>query len=120
VHVALYYADPVTAARWLADAFQLTSPRARIPAEGERPGWIELRVGDVPILVFRLDGSPPATTPVTHAVWVFVDDLDAHFAHAKAAGAAIVSEIHQHGFRAYEAADIEGHRWTFAQARPTM
>jgi uncharacterized glyoxalase superfamily protein PhnB len=120
VHVALYYADPVAAARWLADAFQLNSPRARIPGEGERSGWIELRVGDVPILLFRLDEALPATAAVNHAVWVFVDDLDAHFAHAKAAGASIVSEIHQHGFRAYEAADPEGHRWTFAQARPTM
>jgi uncharacterized glyoxalase superfamily protein PhnB len=52
--------------------------------------------------------------------WVYVDDLDAHFAHAKAEGAKIVSEIHQQGYRAYEAADLEGRRWTFAQARPTM
>jgi len=57
---------------------------------------------------------------MTHAVWVFVDDLDAHFAHASAAGATIVSPVRRHGYRAYEAADIEGHRWTFAQARPTM
>jgi hypothetical protein len=33
---------------------------------------------------------------------------------------AIVSGIRQHGFRAYVADDPEGHRWTFAQARPTM
>jgi uncharacterized glyoxalase superfamily protein PhnB len=43
-----------------------------------------------------------------------------HFAHAKAAGAKIVSEIQQHGYRAYTAEDLEGRRWTFAQARPTM
>ena len=42
------------------------------------------------------------------------------FAHAKAAGATIVSEIEQHGYRAYTAEDLEGHRWTFVQARPTM
>lgn len=52
--------------------------------------------------------------------WAYVDDLDAHFAHAKAAGAAIVSEIQQQGYRAYTAEDLEGHRWTFAQAPPTM
>ncbi len=28
--------------------------------------------------------------------------------------------IHQYGYRAYVAEDLEGHRWTFAQARPTM
>jgi uncharacterized glyoxalase superfamily protein PhnB len=52
--------------------------------------------------------------------WVYVDDLDAHFAHARAGGATIVKEIHQQGYRAYEAEDLEGRRWTFAQARPTM
>src|SRR5262249_274940 len=68
--------------------------------------------------------TPPKTTPgeapMTHAVWVFVDDLDTHFAHASAAGATIVSPIRRHGYRAYEAADLDGHRWTFAQARPAM
>jgi len=121
LHVALYYADPVAAARWLAEVFQLTSPWAQIPEAGENPSWIELRVGDVPILLFRSgDPGPPDGAPATHAVWVFVDDLDAHFAHASAAGATIVSPVRSHGYRAYEAADIEGHRWTFAQARPTM
>jgi uncharacterized glyoxalase superfamily protein PhnB len=51
---------------------------------------------------------------------VFVDDLDAHHARAEANGATIVEPIHQHGYRAYVATDLEGHRWTFAQARPTM
>ena len=57
---------------------------------------------------------------ITHVPWVFVDDLDAHHARAQARGATIVTGIHQHGFRAYEADDLEGNRWTFAQARPTM
>jgi uncharacterized glyoxalase superfamily protein PhnB len=57
---------------------------------------------------------------VTHEPWAYVDDLDAHFAHAKAGGAKILSEIHEHGYRAYGAEDLEGCRWTFVQARPTM
>lgn len=32
----------------------------------------------------------------------------------------IVEPIHQHGYRAYVADDPAGHRWTIAQARPTM
>jgi uncharacterized glyoxalase superfamily protein PhnB len=52
--------------------------------------------------------------------WVYVDDLDAHFAHTESEGAAIVDGIHQQGYRAYVAEDLEGRRWTFAQARPTM
>jgi hypothetical protein len=46
--------------------------------------------------------------------------LDAHLEHSRSRGAAIVSGIRQHGYRAYEAADLEGNKWTFAQARPTM
>jgi uncharacterized glyoxalase superfamily protein PhnB len=51
---------------------------------------------------------------------VYVDDVDAHFAHASAHGATIVSPVHQYGYRAYVAEDLEGHRWTFAQAPPSM
>ncbi len=87
---------------------------------GEEPDWIELHHGNVAILLFPLEGNLPPDGRVTHEPWVYVDDLDAHFAHATAAGATIVSEIHQHGYRAYSAEDLEGRRWTFAQARPTM
>jgi uncharacterized glyoxalase superfamily protein PhnB len=117
--VGLYYTDPPAAARWLAAAFGLTS-WDRIPPEGERPSWIELHVGNVAVLLFALDGEAPPDRPVTHMVWVYVDDLDAHFAHAKAHGATIVSEIKQHGYRAYVAEDHAGHRWTFAQASPAI
>lgn len=116
--LALYYAKPSTAARWLADAFGLT-PVLELTGDEEH-SWIEFRVGNSPVLLFPLDaarGEPEATT---HVPWVFVDDLDAHFAQARKHGAAILSDIHQHGYRAYEAADLEGNKWTFAQARPTM
>ena len=117
--IALYYEDPPSAARWLARVFQLTS-WSGIPEEGADPDWIELHHGNVPVILFPLEGQWPKDAPVTHMPWAYVDDLDAHFAHAKDAGATIVSEIEQHGYRAYSAEDLEGRRWTFAQARPTM
>jgi uncharacterized glyoxalase superfamily protein PhnB len=52
--------------------------------------------------------------------WIFVDDLDVHYEHAVSHGATIVEEIWEHGARAYCAADVEGYRWTFAQASPLM
>jgi uncharacterized glyoxalase superfamily protein PhnB len=115
--IALYYEDPAAAARWLGRVFQLGS-WSGIPAEGEEPDWIELHHGDVAILLF--EGEPGEGGPVTHMPWAYVDDLDAHFAQAKKGGAEIVSGIQQHGYRAYTAEDLEGHRWTFVQARPTM
>jgi uncharacterized glyoxalase superfamily protein PhnB len=119
VSIALYYDDPAAAARWLARVFQLGS-RSGIPEEGESSPWIELHHGDVAILLFALEGQRADDGPVTHVPWVYVDDLDAHLAHARDAGATIVSGIEQHGYRAYTAEDLEGRRWTFAQARPTM
>ena len=117
--IALYYADPAAAARWLARVFQLGS-WSGIPAEGEDPAWMELHHGNVAILLFRLDGQRVDEAPVTHVPWAYVDDLDSHFAHAKAAGATIVSGIEQQGYRSYAAEDLEARRWTFVQARPTM
>ena len=113
--IALYYESPVEAAHWLQRVFQLGSWTGILgTAEGT---WIELHHGNVAILLFELEGERGAFTDMP---WVYVDDLDAHFAHAESEGAAIVQGIHQHGYRAYVAEDLEGRRWTFAQARPTM
>jgi uncharacterized glyoxalase superfamily protein PhnB len=117
--LALYYKDPAGAARWLARVFQLGS-WSGIPDEGEDSSWIELHHGNVAILLFSLDVLRPQDAPVTHMPWAYVDDLDAHFAHARDAGATIVTEIEQHGYRAYTVEDLEGNPWTFAQGRPTM
>jgi uncharacterized glyoxalase superfamily protein PhnB len=116
VSIALYYESPVEAAHWLERVFQLHSWTGIL--ETEEGTWIELHHGNVAILLFKLEGDRDGA--VTHVPWVYVDDLDDHFAHAKAQGATIVKEIHQQGYRAYEAEDLEGRRWTFAQARPTM
>jgi Activator of Hsp90 ATPase homolog 1-like protein len=110
--IALYYEKPVEAAHWLERVFQLRS-WSGILETGEGT-WIELHHGNVAILLFEGDGVG------TDMPWVYVEDLDAHFEHARSEGATIVSEIHQQGYRAYEAEDLEGRRWTFAQARPTM
>jgi uncharacterized glyoxalase superfamily protein PhnB len=117
--IALHYEDPAAAARWLVRVFQLDS-WSGIPAEGEESSWIELHHGNVAILLFPLDGDRARNGTITHMPWAYVDDLDRHHAHARDAGGTNVSEIQQHGYRAYTAEDLEGRRWTFAQARPTM
>src|SRR5262249_31387225 len=118
--VAVFYERPAAAARYLLDTFGFDLA-GNVPTEepGDGPSWIELHIRPASPMGFK----PPARarpTADTHEPWVFVDDLDSHFAHAKAAGATIVQDIWQHGFRAYEAADVEGHRWTFVQASPVM
>jgi len=114
--IALYYEKPVEAARWLVRVFQLRSWTGILEtAEGT---WIELHHGNVAILLFEIEGERNGAH--TDMPWVYVDDLDAHFGYAQAEGATITTEIHQQGYRAYTAEDLEGRRWTFAQARPTM
>jgi hypothetical protein len=112
--LAIHYREPAAAVRWLQRAFGL---QPVIEPADEIGDWSEFRMGDAPLIVLR--GEAAASAPI-HVPWVFVDDLDAHLATAREAGAAIVSEIEQHGYRAYVASDLEGNHWTFAQARPTM
>jgi uncharacterized glyoxalase superfamily protein PhnB len=58
----------------------------------------------------------------TQALCVCVDDVDAHAAHARAAGAIIVEEPSTQDYgdeywadRTYRAEDLEGHQWFFMQ-----
>jgi uncharacterized glyoxalase superfamily protein PhnB len=129
--LGVYYARPAAAARWLAQVFGFTSmddlPVGPDPLpEGEHGHpWIEFRIGNAVLNVFKLDGARTGEARTgearTHVPWVYVDDLDAHFAHAKGNGATIVEEIHPYpGSSVYVADDLEGNRWTFSQARPTM
>ncbi|HXY92002.1 MAG TPA: VOC family protein [Acidimicrobiia bacterium] len=123
--LGVYYARPATAARWLEQVFAF-EPAADLPAgsdplpEGHHGHpWIEFRIGNSALNVFKLEGERAGVR--THVPWVYVDDLDAHFAHAKGNGATIVEEIREYpGTRVYVADDLEGNRWTFSQARPTQ
>lgn len=126
VALTLRYARPAAAARWLADVFELASP-SPLP-EGDDPisdddygfPWVELRMGNASLIIEPLSGPPGDHGQLTHEPWVFVDDLEAHLAHVRQAGATIVQDIQKHGFTSYVALDLEGRRWRFAQARPTQ
>src|SRR6185436_14412203 len=60
--------------------------------------------------------SPKSAGVETQYISVRVADIDAHYERALAAGARIEHEPRSHsGWRAYEALDIEGHRWRFLQ-----
>ena len=53
---------------------------------------------------------------IIDGVLVHVDDVDAHFDRAKAAGATILSPVEAApGGKRYRAEDLEGHRWMFSQ-----
>ena len=124
--LGVYYARPAAAARWLADVFGF-EPAGDLPVgldplpDGEHGApWIEFRIGNALLNVFKLHEARGGDAR-THVPWIYVDDLSAHFAHAKGKGATIVEEIHPYpGSSVYVADDLEGNRWTFSQARRTM
>jgi len=67
------------------------------------------------------EARPGSATPkdlgaATQSVSVFIDDVDAHYARAKAAGAKIVEEPHEteYGEYQYGVEDFGGHQWLFA------
>ena len=115
--VEVHYDRPAETARWLVAAFGLNSVMPLPDAETPYL-WIEFLVGDASLILLSAEGVSEGAP--THVPWIHVDDLDAHLARSKAHGAVIVEDIQQHGYRAYVAEDPEGHRWTIAQARPTM
>ena len=61
--------------------------------------------------------SPRAAGNSTQCLTVFVEDVDAHFARAQAAGARVVEELHEteYGERQYGVEDQEGHFWIFSR-----
>jgi uncharacterized glyoxalase superfamily protein PhnB len=123
--LTLRYERPAAAARWLVDTFGFEAPSGLPegvdPLSDDRYGfpWIELRAGGASLVIEPLAGEADLAQD-THGPWVFVDDLEAHLAHAREQGATIVQEIERTGFTSYVALDLEGRRWRFAQARPTQ
>ena len=63
--------------------------------------------------------SPKSAGTASQYISVYIEDVDAHYQRALAAGARIASEPRQHsaGYRSYEALDLEGHRWRFHSMR---
>jgi uncharacterized glyoxalase superfamily protein PhnB len=114
--IALRSATPAATARWLADVFQLECTGNIPDAEGDPDyTWIEFRVGNGMVVLWGGGGAVGTDTPI-----VYVDDLDAHLEHARAAGATIVTPITEHGYRSYTTEDCEGRHWQFAQAGPRI
>ena len=123
---ALRYRNGAAAIDWLCAAFGFERKMV-VPADGGRVAHAELTLGngmimlgDVETEYGRLVAAPSKGEPVTQGIYVVVEDADAHYARAKAAGAEIVLDIktQDYGGRDYTARDLEGHVWTFGTYDP--
>lgn len=129
----IFYDDASKAIEWLGEAFGF-EVRLRVDGEGGRVEHSELTFGDGLIMVGSTgsrSSGPDRSYMVspgsfdgrnTQALCVYVDDVDAHCARARAAGAQIADELADHDYgddywadRGYGAVDLEGHHWWFMQ-----
>ena len=118
----LTYRDIAAAHDFLVRAFGFDSGGLHSTPEGQVVHG-EVRAGNAPIWLHRVTSehqleSPVAIDVANSGLMVQVDDVDAHYERARAAGARIdgVPVDQPYGQREYGARDPEGHRWWFAHA----
>lgn len=122
------YRDAAAAIDWLCNAFGFTK---HLVVQGEKGRIVHAQLtygngmimlgsdgNDTPFDKFQV--PPDADNPVTQSPYIIVDDVDAHYARAKAADAMIVMDIRDenYGGRGYSARDPEGHLWNFGSYDP--
>ena|ERR671910_2595251 len=113
----LLYEDGAAAIDFLIKAFGFEEVMRM--EEGGVVNHGELRLGDDSIMLGDPGADYEGPNKADHRtalVHVYVDDVDAHFGRAKAAGAEIVMEPtdQEYGDRRYDAKDPEGQLWSFA------
>lgn len=128
VIAAMKYRDAAAAIDWLVGAFGFEKHLV-VPGEGGAIAHAELVFGDGMVMLgSSREGdydrllAPLAETggKPTLGLYVVVDDVDAHYARAKAAGAEILIDIkdEDYGGRDYTCRDPEGYVWTFGSYDP--
>ena len=111
----LVYPDVRAAVIWLAEVFGFVE-RTRI-GESHRA---QMSIGkDGAVIV--ADIRPPLGTPppgsVSHVIRVRVEDVRAHFEHARAHGARVLEAPTEREYGEFDCTleDLAGHRWVFAE-----
>ena len=124
---ALQYRDARAAIDFLCKAFGFEKNAVYEEPDGSI-AHAQLTLGNGMVMLGSVKDSeyskllvrPADAGGVTMSVYVVVDDADAHFVHAKAAGATIVRKpvTQDYGGRDYTCKDPEGHVWTFGTYDP--
>jgi uncharacterized glyoxalase superfamily protein PhnB len=119
VYPYLLYEDAAAMIDWLERAFGFTE-KLRFVGDDGSVGHAELEVGGGASIMLGAPGgdfrSPRHGGGAPAQVQVYVDDVDAHYERAKAAGAEIRQELADmpYGERRYDAYDAEGQLWMFS------
>ncbi|MGE0151390.1 MAG: VOC family protein [Reyranellaceae bacterium] len=120
VFPALKYQNAGAAIDFLTSAFGFAKG-AVYPGEGDAIAHAELKLGPGTIMLGS-DAKNPDNPwdAVRIGIYVQVDDVDAHYARARKAGARIVRPLADtdYGAREYSAYDNEGNLWSFGTYHP--
>jgi len=115
----LVYEDVEKAIDWLCNTFGFTE-RLRAAGPGGSVSHAQFTFAEGAIMIGRPGGEfrPPRPNEVSQYVVVHVEDVNAHFEHARQCGAQILKPPTDMPFgeRQYTVVDPWGHRWTFSQS----
>jgi uncharacterized glyoxalase superfamily protein PhnB len=87
---------------------------------GDPVSGAQVQLGNAYIMVRAARGdyrSPAELGFGNQSLTIFVEDVERHFEHSKAAGANIVEDLHEteYGELQYGVEDLEGHHWLFSR-----
>ncbi len=124
----LRYHDAAAALEWLCEAFGFEKHLV-VPGEDGAIAHAQLVFGNGMVMLGSAGAGafddlqkPPNALggAVSQSPYIVVEDADAHYARAVAAGAEIVLDIRDedYGGREYSCRDPEGHLWNFGSYDP--
>lgn len=115
------YQDLAAAMEWLERVFGFGEYyRYGGGPSGHEPNGGQMWAGKAAIQVRQARGGerPPRDLGFgTQSLTIFVEDVDGHYARAKAGGAKTLEEPHEteYGEYQYAAEDLDGHHWLFSR-----
>jgi uncharacterized glyoxalase superfamily protein PhnB len=124
----LRYSDAKAAIDWLCEAFGFEKHLVVVEG-GNRIAHAQLTFGSGMIMLGSIQDNEYGRFIKqpnemggyeTQAPYLIVDNVDAHYDHAKSFGAVVMMEPEDqpHGGRFYTCKDLEGHLWNFGSYDP--
>lgn len=117
----LFYRDVAAALAWLEDTVGMQRGGELLGPDGTIV-HAEMSFKDGVIMMGAATAESGGASPadlggITQSIYIYVDDVDAHYRHTVSCGVVEVDEPQDMfwGDRMYAVKDPEGHRWAFAQ-----